>query len=74
MNLRTLCGEDPRRRSVARDDRLCRPTTDGARGRSLTGAGYGEKSQGRLAHRNGYRDRIWETRAGSVDGAASRVD
>jgi transposase-like protein len=40
----------------------------------LTGAGYGEKSQERLAHRNGYRDRIWETRAGSVDGATFRVD
>src|ERR1700739_938729 len=33
----------------------------------LTGATYGEKSQDRLAQRNGYRDRIWETRAGSVE-------
>ena len=33
----------------------------------LTGAGYGEKSADRLVQRNGYRDRVWETRAGSVD-------
>lgn len=32
-----------------------------------TGAGYGEKSGERLAQRNGYRDRVWETRAGSVE-------
>jgi putative transposase len=33
----------------------------------LTGAGYGEKSPDRLAQRNGYRDRAWETRAGTVE-------
>jgi hypothetical protein len=33
----------------------------------LTGATYGEKSQDRLAQRNGYRDRMWETRAGNVE-------
>ena len=27
-----------------------------------TGAGYGEKSPERLAQRNGYRERDWETR------------
>jgi transposase-like protein len=32
-----------------------------------TGAGYGEKSADRLAQRNGYRDRDWQTRAGNVD-------
>src|ERR1700755_2456428 len=32
-----------------------------------TGAGYGEKNPERLAQRNGYRDRTWETRAGSVE-------
>lgn len=33
----------------------------------LTGADYGEKNQERLARRNGYRDRSWETRAGTVE-------
>ena len=32
-----------------------------------TGAGYGEKDPTRLARRNGYRDRDWETRAGTVE-------
>src|SRR5579862_5868402 len=33
----------------------------------LTGATYGEKNPDRLAQRNGYRDRSWETRAGTVE-------
>jgi transposase-like protein len=33
----------------------------------LTGASYGEKSVERLAQRNGYRERSWETRAGTVE-------
>jgi len=33
----------------------------------LTGAAYGEKNPERLAQRNGYRDRTWETRAGTVE-------
>ena len=35
---------------------------------SKTGASYGEKSAERLAQRNGYRDRLWETRAGTLEG------
>jgi putative transposase len=34
---------------------------------AATGAGYGEKDPLRLAQRNGYRDRDWETRAGTVE-------
>jgi transposase-like protein len=32
-----------------------------------TGAGYGEKNPERLAQRNGYRERTWVTRAGTVE-------
>ena len=32
----------------------------------LTGAEHGEKNE-RLVQRDGYRDRDWETRAGTVD-------
>jgi putative transposase len=34
---------------------------------SKTAARYGEKSSERLAQRNGYRDRSWETRAGTIE-------
>ena len=32
-----------------------------------TGAGYGEKNPERLVQRNGYRERDWQTRAGTVE-------
>lgn len=34
---------------------------------AATGASFGEKTPSRLAQRNGYRDRDWETRAGTVE-------
>ena len=34
---------------------------------ALTGAPFGEKSPERLAQRNGYRERDWQTRAGTVE-------
>src|SRR6202167_596389 len=34
---------------------------------SLCAAAYGERSPERANSRNGYRERLWETRAGSVD-------
>ena len=34
---------------------------------ALCGAGYDEKNPQRLNSRNGYRERVWDTRAGSVE-------
>src|SRR5262245_57011289 len=40
---------------------------------SLTGAAHGERSATRTNQRNGYRDRIWETRVGTVDLAIPKL-
>lgn len=39
----------------------------GADADNVCGAGYGERSEDRTNSRNGYRDRPWDTRAGSVE-------
>jgi transposase-like protein len=40
---------------------------------SLTGASHGERSDGRMNQRNGYRHRDWETRAGTVQVAVPKL-
>ena len=39
----------------------------------LTGAGWGERSLARVNQRNGYRERSWETRAGTVELAIPKL-
>jgi putative transposase len=67
MNLRTLIEKSPdadllREMIGFAAHRLMELEVEG-----LTGASYGEKDPERLAQRNGYRDRNWETRAGTVE-------
>jgi transposase-like protein len=38
-----------------------------------TGAAYGERSLARVNQRNGYRERSWETRAGTVELAIPKL-
>ncbi len=39
----------------------------------LIGAEHGERSEERLAHRNGYRSRPWQTRAGEIELAIPKI-
>ena len=39
----------------------------------LIGAAHGERSEERLTHRNGYRPRRWDTRAGELELAIPKI-
>ena len=45
----------------------------GAEVDSRCGAGSGERSEERTNHRNGYRIRRWDTRAGTIDLAVPKL-
>jgi putative transposase len=45
----------------------------GAEADALCGAGYGERSPERVNRRNGYREREWDTRVGSMDLAVPKL-
>jgi putative transposase len=45
----------------------------GADADALCGAGYGERSPERVNRRNGYRERDWDTRVGSIELAVPRL-
>jgi len=48
-------------------------TLMGAEADSLCGAAYGQSGPERVNHRNGYRDRRWDTRVGSIELAIPRL-
>jgi putative transposase len=45
----------------------------GAEAEALCGAGYGERSPERVNRRNGYRERDWDTRVGSIELALPKL-
>jgi putative transposase len=45
----------------------------GAEADALCGAGYGERSPERVNSRNGYRERDWDTRVGSIELAIPKL-
>jgi transposase-like protein len=45
----------------------------GAEADALCGAGYGERSPERINRRNGYRERDWDTRVGSIELAVPKL-
>jgi putative transposase len=45
----------------------------GADADALCGAGWGERSPERVNRRNGYRERVWDTRAGTIDLAVPKL-
>jgi transposase-like protein len=45
----------------------------GAEADAICGAGYGERSVARVTKRNGYRDREWDTRTGTIELAIPRL-
>ena len=45
----------------------------GAEVDALCGASYGERSPGRVNRRNGYRERDWDTRVGSIELAVPKL-
>jgi putative transposase len=55
-------------RSAAPSDAGLDPEAD-----AICGAGYGERSDDRVTKRNGYRDRQWDTRAGSIELAIPKL-
>jgi putative transposase len=45
----------------------------GAEADALCGAGYGERTPGRVNSRNGYREREWDTRVGTIELAVPKL-
>jgi putative transposase len=45
----------------------------GAEADALCGAGYGERSPKRVNKRNGYRERDWDTRVGTIGLAVPKL-